>query len=125
MHLLLEEERCPVSDELLGALYHADAHARDELILSVPIELRAKLALYCYRRSHLQIVGLTIAAGCEKVDLWSFGGNAGAALYSLAHQAPAEPTLSHFQGRKRVSVSGGKIAPPVFDPCLVPAHPPL
>lgn len=123
MHLLLEEERCPVSDDLLGALYHAKAHALGELILSIPNESRAKLALYCYRRSHLQTVGLAIAASCKEFELSSFGGNAGAALYGLARRAPVERVLSHYQGRKKVSVSREKIPSTAFDPCLPPTQP--
>jgi hypothetical protein len=125
MHLLLEEERCPVSDALLGALYHAGTGALDELILSIPSAVRARLALYCYRRSHLQTVGITIAASCGELDLLSSGGNAGAALYGLAHRSPVERVLSHYQGRKKISLSKGKVTPPAADGWLPPVQSPL
>jgi hypothetical protein len=82
--VLLGDEPCPVPDEILGEMYRASAHGLDELIATVSPTARALLALYCYRRAHLASIGLAIAATCDKDDLSSFGGNAGA-VYSSDH----------------------------------------
>jgi hypothetical protein len=75
--VLLEDEPCPVTDQMLGELYRASAHGLNELIATVSPTARALLAVYCYRRAHLASIGLAIAATCEKDDLTSLGGNAG------------------------------------------------
>jgi hypothetical protein len=57
-----EDEVCPVRDELLGELYCAAEHGVSDLVASVAPDIRALLALYCYRRSHLHTRGVAIAA---------------------------------------------------------------
>jgi hypothetical protein len=85
---LLEDEPCPVPDEMLGEMYRASAHGLNELIATVSPTARALLALYCYRRAHLTSIGLAIAATCGKDDLTSLGGNAGAVLFERSREAP-------------------------------------
>ena len=48
-----ENDFCPVRDELLGEMYRASEHGLPKLVESVSPEVRAMLALFCYRRSHL------------------------------------------------------------------------
>ena len=116
MHLLLQEESCPVSDELLGAIYRASSFRLDDLVASVPAEVRAMLALYCYRRGHLQSIGLAIAATCDEHDLRSVGGKAGIALFDVARQAPIpERVAPHLVSRKKVSLSTGLLREAVED----------
>ena len=45
-----EEEVCPVRDELLGELYHADENCVSDLVATVAPDIRVLLALYCYHR---------------------------------------------------------------------------
>ena len=85
-HVPLEEEPCPVSDELLGALYRVSADGLNELIATVPPKARALLAVYCYRRAHLASIGLAIATTCEQHDLAGCG-NIGAVLFERSHEA--------------------------------------
>jgi hypothetical protein len=61
-----EDEVCPVRDELLGELFRADENRVSDLIAIVTPE---RLALYCYRRSHLHTTGLAIAGSCNQDDL--------------------------------------------------------
>ncbi|MGB6586595.1 MAG: hypothetical protein WBE93_11605, partial [Pseudolabrys sp.] len=56
--VLLEDESCPVPDEILGEMYRASAHGLNELIATVSPTARALLAVYCYRRAHLASIGL-------------------------------------------------------------------
>src|SRR3954447_26709524 len=101
-----QEEACPVPEHLLGQLYQAKAHGLDELMATVPAKTRAMLALYCYRRAHLQSIGLAVAACCEKYDLEEFGGRAGRVLFEKARQAPDE-ARSYYAERRNVSLSSG------------------
>src|ERR1700683_1219925 len=88
LHIPLEDESCPVTDQMLGEMYRASAHGLNELIATVSPAARALLAVYCYRRGHLASIGLAIAATCDEDDLTSLGGNAGAALFERSREAP-------------------------------------
>ena len=44
-----ENDFCPVRDELLGEMYRANANGLPLLVESVSSEVRAMLALFCYR----------------------------------------------------------------------------
>lgn len=86
-HDALERDVCPVGDEMLGALYRASEHGLPALIDSVPPLTRAMLALFCYRRSHLQPLALAIASTCEERDLVHWGAALGTALYAMSHKS--------------------------------------
>jgi hypothetical protein len=96
-----EDERCPVADQMLGELYRASAHGLNELISTVAPAARALLAIYCYRRAHLASVGLAIAATCEKDELISLGGNAGAALFERSREDPKPGLIDARPGTHR------------------------
>lgn len=102
------DDPCPVSDDLLGALYRSSQHGLSELVRSVGSETRAMLALYCYRRAHLQDVGLAIAATCSEADL-DLVGTAGAILYSRSREAPLSPTATHHAVRRTVTLAAGPL----------------
>ena len=61
-----ENDFCPVRDELLGEMYRASEHGLPKLVESVSPDVRAMLALFCYRRSHLHQLALAIAARDRK-----------------------------------------------------------
>src|SRR5664279_3256702 len=105
---LLEDEPCPVTDEMLGELYRANAHGLTDLIGTVSPTARALLAVYCYRRAHLASIGLAIAATCDKDDLASVGGNAGAVLFERSREAPQpSPYNAHATGRRKITLAIG------------------
>ena len=107
---LLEDEPCPVSDEMLGELYRANAHGLNELIATVSPKARALLAVYCYRRAHLASIGLAIAATCEKDDLGWIGGNAGTVLFDRSREAPQlSPTNGHVNSRQKITLATAPI----------------
>ena len=56
-----ESDFCPVRDELLGEMYRASESGLPRLVESVSPDARAKLALFCYRRSHLHSLAVAIA----------------------------------------------------------------
>ena len=106
---LLEDEPCPVPDEMLSEIYGASEHGLNELIATVSPTARALLAMFCYRRAHFASIGLAIAATCEKDDLTSLGGNAGAALFYRSREAPQSSLTPNAQGRKKVTLSTGPL----------------
>jgi hypothetical protein len=115
-HIVHEDEPCPVTDQTLGEMYRASAHGLNELIATVPPTVRTLLAVYCYRRAHLASIGLAIAATCEKEDLMSLGGNAGATLFERSREAP-QPSLDvRANGRRKITLA---VEPP-RQPTVIP-----
>lgn len=111
--VLLEDESCPISDELLGALYRVNPHGLNELIATVPSNARALLAVYCYRRVHLAAIGLAIAAICEQDDLASFGGNVGTVLFDRSREVPQlSPIDGHASRRQKITLATAPICQP-------------
>jgi hypothetical protein len=102
-HDALERDVCPVGDEMLGALYRASAHGLPALIDSVPPLTRAMLALFCYRRSHLQPLALAIAASCEERHLVHWGAALGSVLYAKAKSADAR-AIEPAPGRSKITL---------------------
>ena len=108
--VLLEDEPCPVADEILGEMYRASAHGLDELIATVSPAARALLAVYCYRRAHLASIGLAIAATCDKDDLSLYGGNAGTVLFERSREDPqASSPDTHSSRRRRITLAEGPL----------------
>ena len=102
-----DSDTCPVRDELLGEMYRASEHGLPMLVESVSPQVRAMLALFCYRRSHLHSLALSIAASCSERDLVNIGGRVGSTLYALSREAPGSrvaPTTS-YSGRKPITLS--------------------
>ncbi len=104
--MLAESEPCPVTDQMLGDLYRASPHGLNELIATVPPTARALLAVYCYRRAHLAAIGLMIASTCDRDDLTSFGGNAGATLFERSRAAPKSLSVDGASsGRRKITLA--------------------
>ena len=101
-----ENDFCPVRDELLGEMYRASEHGLPQLVASVSPDVRAMLALFCYRRSHLHSLALTIAASCSEQDLVQVGGRVGSTLYALSREPAARAAPSSSVGnRKPITLS--------------------
>ena len=115
----MQDDDCPVSEHLIGLLYRSKAHSLDELVATVPAKTRAMLALYCYRRTHLQSIGLAVAASCGERDLEECGGHAGRVLFEKARQAPEIARASYYAVRRNVSLSNGAIMQVAIDQDLV------
>jgi len=102
-----ENDFCPVRDELLGEMYRANENGLAQLVESVSSDVRAMLALFCYRRSHLHSLALSIAASCGERELIQFGGRVGSTLYALSRETPATRSMasSSYGGRKPITLS--------------------
>ena len=102
-----ENDFCPVRDELLGEMYRANENGLPQLVESVSSDVRAMLALFCYRRSHLHSLALSIAASCSERELIEFGGRVGSTLYALSREAPTTRSTpsSSYGNRKPITLS--------------------
>jgi hypothetical protein len=105
-----DSDPCPVPDNLLGELYRANKNGLPELIATVSPDIRAALAMYCYRRGHLKGIGLAIASTCNLYDLETVGGTAGATLYARSREAaPAAPVASQYVARQKITLASGSL----------------
>jgi hypothetical protein len=101
-----ENDFCPVRDELLGEMYRASEHGLPKLVESVSPDVRAMLALFCYRRSHLHQLALAIAASCTERQLIEVGGRVGSTLYALSREPTARTSAAtSSNGRKPITLS--------------------
>ena len=83
------------------SLYRASPLRLHALVESIPAEVRAMLAVFCCRRSHLASLGLAVASTCERDDLIKFGGELGALVFVQSRQVP--PVMS--DKRRKVTLS--------------------
>jgi hypothetical protein len=103
-HRIPQEEDCPVPETVLGDLYRSKPEGLQALVATISPSVRAMLAVYCYRRTHLHSIALAIAPSCDKEDLIIFGGDPGAALFEQARRSP-----THQSGKRKVSLSRGAL----------------
>jgi len=101
-----QEEECPVPDDLLGDLYRASPQGLHALVETIPPQVRAMLAVYCSRRSHLANLGLAIASTCERSEMIRSGGEFGAVIFAQSRQPPAATQ----EKRRKVTLSSGTFA---------------
>ena len=103
---MFESDLCPIGDELLGQMYRASEHGLPQLVASVSPDVRAMLALFCYRKSHLYSLALTIAGSCSEQELVQAGGRVGSTLYGLSREPAARSTAtSSYGNRKPITLS--------------------
>jgi hypothetical protein len=101
-----DNDFCPVRDELLGEMYRANENGLPQLVESISSDVRAMLALFCYRRSHLYSLALAIAATCSERELVEFGGRVGSTLYALSREpATRAAPSSSYGNRKAITLS--------------------
>ena len=113
-----DNDSCPVREDLLGEMYRASENGLPVLVETVSPEVRAMLALFCYRRSHMHSLALTIAATCSERHLIQIGGRAGASLYAQANEAPSVRSApSSYGNRKPITLSTKPLStlPPMVD----------
>jgi hypothetical protein len=100
-----ESDFCPVRDELLGEMYRASEGGLPRLVETVSPDVRARLALFCYRRSHLHSLAVAIAGSCNERDLIENGGRVGSTLYALSREGSTKSSPSQSGGRKPITLS--------------------
>jgi hypothetical protein len=88
MPYLPQEEVRPISEQLLFSLYDAAKRGLPVPVAEVPPERRSSVALFCYRRSHLENAALAVAATCDEEDLVDIGGPLGRTLFLKSRNVP-------------------------------------
>ena len=101
------DDVCPVPDELLGELYRANDLFVPGFVSTLAPDIRALLALFCYRRSHLHSMGLGIAASCDEDSLVLAGGSAGAFVFACSREASSRVARSSRADRKKITLPTG------------------
>jgi hypothetical protein len=103
---------CPVSLDTLGQLYRANKMSVADILRDVPEDRRARLALFCYNRSHLRDLALTVAETCDPVRLGELAGTLGQVLAaqcrSKVRSFGVEPAASGFRPKAKISLAGGR-----------------
>lgn len=96
----------PVPVELLSALYRATEEEAEAIASRIPEPARARLALYCYGKSHLNQLGLRIAAGCAETTLVRAAGPAGAVLFEQSRAVSGSQATPDRRGHgKKVTLA--------------------
>lgn len=105
-----DDDACPVSDHVLAQLHRANECSLPGLLEVIDPKIKPALALFCYRRAHLQTVGLAIAANCDESELVCIAGEAGTSLFARSREAwdfvdvrPAYPS------RRKITLASGPI----------------
>ena len=103
----LADDVCPVRDELLGELYRANDLFVPGFVYTLAPDIRASLALFCYRRSHLHSMGLAIAASCDEDNLVWAGGSVGAFVFACSREASPREVQSPRADRRKITLATG------------------
>ena len=98
MTALLHDEVCPISDQLLFSLYDAAKRGLPVPVSDVPTERRSSVAVFCYRRSHLEQAALAVAAACDEDDLIEAGGLLGRTLFLKSRDVVVAPPQKNSLG---------------------------
>lgn len=110
--LNVSEDVCPVPESLFGQLYRTHPQGLAELVETIPEQTRAMLALFCYKRAHLQPLSIAIASTCSEIDLLDAGGRAGAVLFELSRK-PEKPAVTASEpGRRKITLASGPLWTP-------------
>ena len=105
----LADDVCPISDELLGELHRANDLLLPGFVSTLAPDIKALLALFCYRRSHLHSMGLGIAASCDKDNLVWAGGSVGAFLFASSRELPPHIALSPRGNRRKITLAASAL----------------
>src|SRR5271155_3613022 len=101
----LDDDTCPVSDEMLGDLCRANDLFVPRFVSTLAPDIRASLALFCYRRCHLHSMGLAIAATCDEYDLVRAGQGVGKFLFASSREL--SPPVAPEIRRCKITLSTG------------------
>jgi hypothetical protein len=102
-------EACPISEELFGDIYRAGPDGIEGAVANLPQTARARLAAFCYARTHLQEIGLAVAATCDERSLTEAAGRAGEALYDRSRKRANAAAPSRTPNKRAISLA--KLAP--------------
>jgi hypothetical protein len=99
------EDGCPVSPEMLGRIYRAEAATLPSLVAGIPDRIRARLAVFLYGRMHTRELGIRVAATCEAALLMQIAGALGEAIYAQSRSGYARLTYGEDRRPLRDAIS--------------------
>ena len=95
-----------VPNELIERLLRTAEHEVAEVVAILSPRQRGHLAVFCYARSHLQRIGLAVAATCDQLALMNAAASnaAGRALFARSRElrAPVKPVPT---GRRPITLA--------------------
>src|SRR5271170_7635477 len=100
-----DDDFTPVSEMLLFRLYDANRSGLPLPIAEIPAHLRPTVALYCYRRGHLEETAVRIAATCDEEELVFAGGRAGSALFSKSRLPYSNPSSKQWTPKSKITLA--------------------
>ena len=107
--VLLEDERCPVADQMLGKIYRASA-AWAERAHCAGLANRQGSCSPCIATVEPTLIRSTaIAVTCEKDELTGLGGNAGAILFKRSRELAKSPSNAPANGRRKITLATGAL----------------
>ena len=77
----LNEDLCPITEQLFGQLRRASLPEAVEIAKALPQPQRARLVSFCYNKRHLHALGLMIASSCDRNALVDAGGSVGDTIF--------------------------------------------
>jgi hypothetical protein len=114
---LLDGGSC-IPEELVGRLHHATEHSVIDLVAAFTANERARLAMFCYHKSHLRRIGLAIATTCDLNSLvQEWGLVLGRAIFAQSRERSEEPGRMGVRPRPKITLarSAGGFHPPLID----------
>jgi hypothetical protein len=114
----LPDDGTSVFDELIARLHYATEDRALDLVAGFTADERARLAMFCYRKSHLRRIGLAIAATCDLNSLVQERGVIlGRAVFAQCREPCEEPSRAGVRLRPKVTLarSAGGYHPPLID----------
>jgi len=97
--------------EALVRLYQAAAHTVSDAVASLSASERARLAVYCYGRAHLNATGLAIAAQCDLEQLISASGSTAVGEAFFAQSRDASALVGKPSHGRRAAITLATLAP--------------
>ncbi len=91
----------------LERLYGAAVQSVTDIVADLSASERAKLAVFCYGRAHLNAIGLTIAATCELDRLIAASSSAAAGHVLYAQSREIAPEKRSFSRRPVITLAAG------------------
>jgi hypothetical protein len=91
----------------LDRLYGAALSQVSDIVANLGESERAKLAVFCYGRAHLNTIGLAVAAHCSLDHLMAASGSsvAGRTLHAQSRELPP-PAPKTYANRRSVTLAG-------------------
>lgn len=97
---------CPVPDDMLGRLYRSPAQGVIQTVSTLPVVQRARLAVFCYGRAHLNDLAMAIGSTCDRETLVDVAHRVGEAIYLQSRERPAQQLAERAQpGRRNITLA--------------------